>query len=173
MKQLIYQFLAICLQRAGPQDLPDSPFLLKLVITAYLLSGIMLTLAGPPLLATLTLAVVNLILLAILCYLLLWLTTLTNRFIQTLSALAGCSALINTATIPILIWVQLASETILPGLFFATLLLLMTLFWHIITFAHILKNTLNAYMPIGIALSLLYTFISFNINKLILITPAN
>ena len=39
MQHLIIRFWAICLMKAGPQDLPSSPFLAVAALVAYLGSG--------------------------------------------------------------------------------------------------------------------------------------
>lgn len=173
MKHVLQRFVAICLLRAGPQDLPGSLFLLRVTLFLYVAAGLLFSLTGMPLPMSASMALTNLVLLALLTWVLLWSRDYPNRYPQTLTALAGCSTLIGLCTLPVMLWTQSALQGRLPGLGIASLLLWITLFWQVTVFGHILRHAISTLMPIGVSLAVLYTFISININRILFLSAGN
>ncbi len=173
MKLIFEYILAMCLFRAAPQDLPTSTFLLRLMLLFYIVSGLLVILTGVTISTASLMVTVNLALLALLSWALLWINNLGHRYYQVLTALAGCSALINLVTLPVLLWAQAASRDQIPGLPLASMLLWSSLFWQIVVMGHIIRHALATLMPIGISLAVLYTFISININRILFLPAPN
>ena len=163
MKVLILRFIDICLLRAGPQDLPASSVLLMLTLIAYCSAGLLLSLVNTGLANAILLVVVDVLLLAGLAYLILWIRLLTVRFMQALTALAGSGAILEFSIWPVVYWQQLSTATDGPGLLIASLLLWIWLFWNIAVVGHILRHTLSTTFFNGALLSLLYMFISISV----------
>ncbi len=170
--RLLGRFMAICLLRAGPQDLPESRFLLALCTLAYALAGLLLTLGQQSLAGTVLLVVIDLVLTASLLQALLWARSLTPRLTRSLTAVFGCGALLETLAIPIVAW-QGASlsgggTAVSNGLLVSSLLLWLWLFWNLVVLGHILAQTLGTRFFIGMGLALVYTYLSINISRIVL-----
>jgi hypothetical protein len=88
------------------------------------------------------------------------------RFNQTLSAMAGCDALLGTVLVPLLV---LLKAGILPAMLFANLWLLLMI-WIIVINAHILRHALAISFVTGILLSLAYLVMQFAINHFVFAT---
>jgi hypothetical protein len=173
MRLLLQRFLDICLLRAAPQDIPGSAVLLLLALIAYCVAGLSLSLINADLSKALILVAVDLLILAGLMYLLLWIRLLTNRYLQTLTALAGTGAILEFVAWPVLYWQQLSSAANGPGLWFASLLLWLWLFWNIAVVAHILRHTLSTNFFNGALLSVLYMFVSVSVIRILFYSPAS
>jgi len=173
MKLLLLRFIDICLLRAGPQDLPASTVLLTLTLIAYSTAGLLLSLVSTSLTNALLLVVADVLLLAGLAYLILWIRLLTARFLQTLTALTGTGAILEFSIWPVLYWQQLSVATNGPGLLIASLLLWVWLFWNIAVVGHILRHTLSTTFFNGALLSLLYMFISISVVRTLFYSSAS
>ena len=171
MNLLFQRFFAICLLRAGPQDLPASYFLLGLCLAAYAGAGFLLSLSGLPWLASLLLVVVDMLLLVMLSYLLLWARSMTERFTQVCTALAGTGVFFELLALPLLIWQQHTVGAFQQsggdglGIFISALVLWLCLFWNLMVIGHILRHALSTIMPVGLALGVAYLFISISISR--------
>lgn len=159
MNLLLQRFIEICLLKAGPQDLPSSGFLLILALLCYGLVGIGLSLNQATFATSLLMVLVDVMLLALMTYLLLWLRLLPQRFLQTLTALAGTGALLALAAWPLLLWQQQSAV----GL--ASLLLWLWFFWNLMVFGHIIRHALTTRLTIGVVMALLYMYLSFNVSR--------
>jgi hypothetical protein len=155
--------LDICLLRANPQDLPMSNRLMLAALIAYGLADVigvldMLSLGS----AALAAAVDTLLLIAATHLALRW-RNAENRFPQTLSALAGCGALLS-----LLAWAAagLTREWLPPPWVWVPFLL-----WYILVFGHVLRNALSLALPASVAMSLLYIILTMGVTGL-LINPA-
>lgn len=150
---LLRLFLDICLLRKGPQDVPVSPFLFRLVLGIYLAIGVLLLAPDTGWLSaveqTTLEAALNLGLVAAL----LFTAKRLNRFQQTATALLGTDALISAAGLSLL---QLLEQTGVGAIVWMGFL-----GWHIAIIAHILRLALNRSMAIGFAISGLYTVALF------------
>ena len=172
LRRLLDRFLAICLLRAGPQDLPESRFLLGLATLAYAVAGLVLTLGQPSLFGTVLLTVTDLVLTAGLLYALLWSRSLTTRLTRSLTAVFGCGALLEMLAIPIVAWQGSSLDgvgvAVSNALLFSSLLLWLWLFWNLVVLGHILAQTLGTRFIIGMGLALVYTYLSINISRILL-----
>lgn len=163
MKILLRRFVDICLLRAGPQDLPASTFLLATTLAVYGIAGLFLSLVNTTLSEALLMVMVDILLLAAFAYVILWVRTLTARFVQALTALAGTGAMLEFAAWPALAWQQLSATADGAGLMIPSLLLWAWLFWSIAVVGHILRHALSTTYTAGTLLSLLYTFIAISV----------
>ena len=161
MNLLIRRFFAICLFRAAPQDLPSSFFLLLLALLAYALVGLLLALNQATILKSLAMVSVDILLLAGLSWLLLWTRVLSQRYTQTLTALAGCSAILAFCAWPLLLWQQSSVND--SGNNLVALLMWAWFFWQIMVFSHIISQALESRLLVGMTLAIAYMYISFSV----------
>ena len=167
MNPLLNRFIQICLFKSGPEDLPKSTFLLMFAFVGYGLAGLLLSLSQSDLKTAILMVLVDIILLAILGYLLLTICTMTERYIQTLTALAGSSALLAFVAWPLVLWQQQATNNSESNgmLLLVSLLLWGWFFWNLSVFSHIIRQAISTRLPIGVGLAVLYMYISFTISK--------
>lgn len=170
MNALIRRIVDICLLRAGPQDLPDSAFLLQATLVGYLLSGMLIATSNQDLWTASLLVAVDVVLLACLLFMLLWARSLIHRYRQTLTAILGTGIILELISWPILGWQShnISQPGVSNSLMFSSLLLWSWLFWNILVLGHILRNTLATQLMIGIGIAMLYLFLSFNISRILI-----
>jgi hypothetical protein len=156
-------FLGICLLRANPQDLPTSNRLMLAALVAYGLADVIGVLDILSLDSAVLAAAVDSLLLIVATHVALRWRNAVNRFPQTLSALAGCGALLS-----LLAWAAagLTREWLPPPWVWAPFLL-----WYTLVFSHILRHALSLAMPAGVAVSLLYIILSMGVTGLF-VNPA-
>lgn len=150
--------IGICLLRAAPQDLPASRAGMLGALMAYASAGVLgvldvLTLEN----AFLASAVDTLLLTAVTHLVLQW-RRLENRATQTLTALAGCGALLS-----LLAWgaAGLVREAFQPEWVWAAFLV-----WYTLVFGHILRHALSIALSAGVAASFLYLVFSISVTGL-------
>ena len=156
-------YLGICLLRANPQDLPTSNRLMLAALIAYGLADVIGVLDILSLASAVMAAAVDTLLLIVATHVALRWRNAENRFPQTLSALAGCGALLS-----LLAWAAagLTREWLPPPWVWAPFLL-----WYTLVFGHILRNALSLALPVGVAVSLLYIILSMGVTGLF-VNPA-
>lgn len=154
-------FLQIALRRRGPEDLPDSQFLLLVAGLAYLLTQAILAL---PVYGTLPVVARSLILDVLLVSGLLWgLLRLAGhplRFRQSLTAIFGTGALLGSLMLPFNYWADVAGSSgkSAVGLRIA---LLVIISWWIVVNGHIFSRALSAPFAAGLAISVAYFFLNY------------
>ncbi len=152
------QFAAICILRGAPQDLPTSNVLMVATLIAYGLAdvvGVLDTLTAE---RALLAAAVDTLLLAAATQLALRWRNLGNRLPQTLSALAGCGALLS-----LLAWATaaLTREWLPPPWVWVPFLL-----WYMLVFGHVLRHALSISLTTGMIASFLYLILSMGVTGL-------
>jgi len=162
---LIRLFLEICLFRKGPQDAPASTMLLRLVLVAYFLVGVVLTTLETPWLE----AIAQVLLEGAMLLGFVWVSLLAagklGRWLQTLISMLGTDALISGIAIP-LEAVLLAN----PQAGILRLLLLLLMLWHIAVLAHILRHALSQTLAVGLGLAFVY--VAFSVQVLVMLFGA-
>ena len=160
MLALIRRFAAITVLRAGPQDLPASRLLLRLLILLYVVSnGVMLeSLYGlGQALMQATAGAASLLLFTLI---LLWRRYFT-RITQTLTALFGIGILFT-----LMFWPLLAVDALPDDL--RTLLTLGLLAWSLLAMGHVLARALEWPLAGGFVLALCYDLISYYLTAMLL-----
>jgi len=152
------RLIDICLLRAAPQDLPVSRNAMLGSLAAYAAAGVVGVLDVLTLENAIVAAAVDTLLLAAVTHLVLQWRRLENRLTQTLSALAGCGALLS-----LLAWgaAGLVREAFQPEWIWAVFLV-----WYTLVFGHILRHALSITLAAGIAASLLYLVFSIGVTGL-------
>lgn len=154
----------ICLLRAAPQDLPASRQTMFVALAAYAAAGMLGVLDVFAFESAVLAAAVDTLLLAAVTHLVLQWRRLENRLTQTLTALAGCGALLS-----LLAWgaAGLVREVFQPEWVWAGLLV-----WYTLVFGHILRHALSIPLAAGVAASLLYLMLSMSVTGLFVGQPA-
>lgn len=154
MYELIMLFFRIAVFKQGPQDVPVSPWVLRLVLPVYLLVNyLILMLNGATSTAWLQIGA-DLAMMAGFIWPMLYFAGKTSRFQQTFSAMVGTDAVINFAALP-----AIASLNSQPNEL-AYLMMLAMLIWHWLVSGHILRNALDRSWFFGLGLGLLYIMLS-------------
>lgn len=164
MLALIEAFLQIMTRRRGPEDLPDSTFLLGLTLAAYVLAQV--PIAGIVYgwsFAAVKAIVADIALLCCCLWLLLRFTSRLGRFRRTLTALAGTGALLSVPQVPLVLLSKIAADVGEPAVG-ATVALLALLFWSILIQAHITSRALSVNLGAGVAIALAYFFLSYQVS---------
>lgn len=153
----------ICFLRAGPQDLPASYSLMALAVTGYAAVAVLVAHISLPAHSTAVLAaVVDTSLLVVLSRVVLWTRMLTNRWAQTLTALAGTGGLFELILWPIDLWQQ-QNGTVEPVFGLPLVLVLSILVWNVAVTGHILRHALSTSMFNGTLLAVVYTYVTISI----------
>ena len=155
---LLQAFFDICRLRLGPQELPASPFLLAITLLFYTVCGIGLALITiPPFQATLS-GITETILVALLTVVLLRVRSMPERWIQSLTALAGTGIILSLIALPLSLWLHelraAEADIRVPGL-----LLFALVVWNVVIMAHILRHALSTSFGIGLLLAVGYLWI--------------
>ncbi|MEE8234055.1 MAG: hypothetical protein V3R41_05195 [Gammaproteobacteria bacterium] len=152
-------FLDICLLRKGPQDLPKSSVLLYLCLTLYTVFDVLLTLQARPFEDALLVSLVDVGFLLAVTFLILKQHHLLDRWIQTITALFGTGVILGIFIFPLVYGgAQNQYETWLQQIII--LLFLIMIIWNIAVLAHIVRNAISTSLGIGIAIAILYIWMS-------------
>lgn len=169
MEKLIRPFAQLALLRIGPQDLPFDPALERFVVIGYFFAGVAVSLLvhdtpGRAMVAAGT----DTFLMVLMTQMALYATGRATRRCQTLSALAGTSLLITLFSIPLVALYSFgggAANDII------SLMLLGLALWNITIIGSILRHAFEIPLFAGIAIAMLYMYLSFFILQLLL--PGN
>jgi hypothetical protein len=155
---LITRFLDICFLKAGPQDLPNSTWLMKFSLVVYFALAVISQLLEYSLSMSLAAAIAELILMMLIVAILLQLRGYSERFNQTVTAMAGTGTIISLIALPL---VNLASGISPDQMTFTDnviMVLIMTvLLWSLMVTAHIFRNALEIKAGLAVALTVVYT----------------
>lgn len=161
MLPILDAFLQIALRRRGPEDLPDSRFLLLLAGVVYVATQA--ALAAPVYGSPLALArslVLDLVLVCGCVWGLLRLTGHATRYRQTLTAVFGTGALLSMCMLPFNYWVDLTAPAGEPALG-PTIGLLAVVSWSLVVNGHIFSRALSRPFIAGLAISIAYFFLNY------------
>ena len=171
MTKLVQIFWEICLLRAGPQALPTSYSLLGLTLVLY---SAVAVLVAHAVLASLSMAIlaaaVDTTLLMALSRAVLWARMLSNRWPQTLSALAGTGSFFELILWPINLWQQHLG-TVEPTLGLPLILVLSVLVWNVAVMGHVLRHSLSTSLFNGTLLAVVYIYVTISVFRSLFISP--
>jgi hypothetical protein len=156
---LMQRFFQVCLFKAGPADLPASHWFLKLVCFIYFLVGALFNRIDYSWLASFAASLTDTILLIFVCWLLLQMKGLQQRFEQTVIAMAGTGTIMGVLGLPLL-WLfrQVEPHGQLTSL--VLLLVLILIFWSLFITAHIFRLSLDIRPGMAAILTVAYTLLS-------------
>jgi hypothetical protein len=146
-------FLNVCLLRANPQDLPTSNAFLAAALAAHFLANVLTGMDSADPTNALLAGAMDTLLLVALTHTGLMLRNLRERTRQTLTALAGCGALLA-----VFAWaVVTAAEAVTSH---AWIVWVPFLFWFLTVYGHILRHAFNTGVGVGLLLATGYVLLS-------------
>jgi len=158
---VIARLLDICLLKAGPQDLPASAWLMKVVLLTYFAIATFSQLLQYPLMVSLAAALAELVLLGVFIKVMLALRSFQSRFNQTVTAMAGTGCLISVIALPLVHRASEISPESVSGVDSAIMLLvMMVLLWSLMVTAHIFRNAIEIKAGIAVMLTVFYTILT-------------
>lgn len=157
---LLKLFWEICLLRAPPQRIPKSWLLQGIALTVYVAASTAVASIDRPLWNALLSGAVDTFLLVGLTHVALWVRDHPERSTQTVTALAGSSALIGFIALPLLASLHDSSGAVagLQGLLWLGLVV-----WSILIMGHILRHAMSIPFLAGNMVALVYVYISFKV----------
>ncbi len=161
MYQLIVLFFEIAILRKGPQDVPPSPWMLRLILPVYIAVNLLILQLNGEWPTAILQIVIDFLLLVGFSWPLLYFAGKPARFRQTLCALLGTDTVISFFAIPAV--ASLNSQT--NDLAFFAMLALMG--WHWLVSGHIFRHALDRPLFFGLGLALLYILISSQVMALL------
>ena len=155
MLEILKLFYQICLFQKGPQDVPYSPLLTKLVVLSYaVISFLLLNMSNLRVIAALQVLVDIVLTISFTLIVLLWVGKLA-RFQQTLCALFGTDSLLNFFSIPAFATI-IIPETISDISILAFFAIVGLMIWHWAIMGNILRHALEQNLGFALGLALLY-----------------
>lgn len=167
MDALIQAFFRILLLRAGPQTIPSSTALMRLVLLLHFGVGFLLTIFSRPFGFSLLSALVSTLLMVAVVHGLLLLFGKHPRYQQTITALAGCEVLLGLMLLPIPLSELYFGEGAGEGL--RTLLAIAWLGvigWSVAVAAHIFRHALSVSAGLGFLYSIIYFIIALTVGDM-------
>jgi len=161
MQHLLKLFFEIAILRKGPQDVPGSPWLLRMLLPVYAASNALIMFLNGYGSSALQQIAADFLLMVGFSWPLLHFAGKPARFRQTLAALVGTDIIISLVTVPAIL--ILGNQAPIPALF--AVVALMT--WHWLVCGHIFRHALDRPLFFGLALALLYILISYQVMDLL------
>lgn len=162
IQTIVRPFVEICLLRRAPQDLPDSTFLLAIMLVAHTVMNILLKAVVLDGWNAILAGVTDTLLVSILTASILYLHGFTARIVQSLSAMTGTGALISLVAIPLFSWhagAQQSGSVNAVG----TLMVFGMVVWSLAVSGHILRHALSVSYLLGILIAVAFYGISYTV----------
>jgi hypothetical protein len=156
---LLQRFFQVCLFRAGPADVPASPWLFKLAVLVYFIVGGVVSRIDYDWMVSLVASLADTAVMMAGCGLLLSLRGLTARYMQTATALAGTGSIMGILGLPVF-WLFREVEPHGQIASLVLLLVLVVIFWSLLITAHIFRHALNIGAGLAAVITVLYTIVS-------------
>ncbi len=158
MLKIIKLFMAVCLFKRGPQDVPYSPALLGMLLAVNAAVSFLAIYLTADFLQTVLQILVSLLLLLAGSYVILAIGRKLGRFCQTASALLGADTFISFFALPAL--ATLAAGQGSASVYFFLLALMI---WHWAVAGHIFRHALEKPYPVGLAVAFLYITAAYQV----------
>jgi hypothetical protein len=158
MYDIIKLLFEICLFKKGPQDMPYSVWLLRLLMVVYAsVTALMLSIHFERLAVFLQLAI-DILLVVGFVWLLLSVSRRLGRFNQTLSSVLGTDAMISFMALP-----GMATLELRQGGLTVLLIIFALMAWHWAVLGHIISKALDKALSFGLGLAFLYLFCAYQL----------
>ena len=177
MIKLLTVFWNIILRKSGPEEVPDSNFLLVVTFIFFLLSQVLVgfKMYGGAVSLFFQLLFLDTVLLIIWLRAILQLSGKLKRFRQSLTALFGTGTLFNFILSPFILSyapyleqltssdeLQITAELPMPALL--SIVILIIAIWSVLVMGHIFSRATSKSRAIGLGMALVYSFINFMIS---------
>ena len=162
MFEIIKLIFDICLFKKGPQDLPYSLWLLRILLVAYIGIRVLMLSIHYDWLNVFLQVIVDLLLVTGFFWTVLFLDRKLGRFYQVISAVLGTDALISFFALP-----GIATIEIGQGGLWVFLVMLGLIGWHWAVTGHIINNALEKSLSFSLGLAFLYLLVSYQVMALL------
>ena len=162
MFDIIKVLFDICLFKKGPQDLPYSLWLLRLLLVVYVSIRVLMLSIRFDWLEVLLQVIVDIFLVAGFFWIMLYLARKLGRFYQALSAVLGTDALISFIALP-----GMATMETGHGELWVILVVLVLIGWHWAVTGHIIRNALDKSLSFSLGVAFLYLLGSYQVMALL------
>jgi len=162
MFDIIKVLFDICLFKKGPQDLPYSLWLLRLLLVVYVSIRVLMLSIHFDWLDVLLQVIVDIFLVAGFFWIMLYLARKLGRFYQALSAVLGTDALISFIALP-----GMATMETGHGELWVILVVLVLIGWHWAVTGHIIRNALDKSLSFSLGVAFLYLLGSYQVMALL------
>ena len=162
MYDIIKILFDICLFKKGPQDLPYSVWLLRILLVVYISIRVLMLSIHFDWLNVLLQVIVEIFLVAGFIWIILYPPRKLGRFYQVISAVLGTDAVISFMALP-----AIASMETGQGGLLVFLVMLGLIGWHWAVTGHIIRNALGQNMIFSLGLAFLYLLGSYQVMELL------
>jgi hypothetical protein len=162
MYDIIKLLFDICLFKKGPQDLPYSVGLLRILLIVYISVRVLMLNIHFDWLNVLLQVIVEIFLVTGFFWIVLYLARKLGRFYQVISAVLGTDALISFFALP-----GMASMETRQGGILVFLVMLGLIGWHWAVTGHIIRNALEQSLSFSLGLAFLYLLGSYQVMSLL------
>jgi hypothetical protein len=162
MFEIIKLLFDICLFKKGPQDLPLSVWLLRMLVVVDVGVSFLMLSIHTDWLNSLLQAIVSALLIVGFCWFMLYLVRKRERFYQTTGALLGTDAMISFFALP-----GIASMTLGRGALLAFIITIVLMIWHWAVTGHIIRNALGQTLAFSLGLAFLYILGTYQVMALL------
>jgi len=163
MMSLFKAFWMVAILKMAPQAIPPSRVLLVLLVVAHFVIGLMLAATTLPIDGAAVSALLGTAVMMAFIYLILMMRGMQQRFVQTITALAGCEVLIGLVALPITYLFHAGGGE--SGLI--AILSLLIFAWNIMVAAHIFKHAFDLNAQQGVFYAVLYIFTSLIVGSIL------
>jgi hypothetical protein len=159
MLAYLQTLLKVALRKNGPEDLPDSRFLLGLTFVVYLLLQVPLGwIAYGPSGVLVSTIVVSVLMVVFSLWLLLVLTGYKSRFGQSLTAMLGTNALLSALSFPFSFWRDIAID-LEAGVALPSTIIFAIMVWSLMIDGHIISRAISRPFGIGLMIAVAFFFL--------------
>lgn len=152
----------ICLFKKGPQDLPYSVWLFRILLVIYVIVRILMLRIHFDWLNVSLQVITDIFLVTLFFWTMLYLARKVGRFYQVISAVLGTDALISFFALP-----GMASMETRQGGLLVFLVMLGLIGWHWAVIGHIIRNALEKSLSFSLGLAFLYLLGSYQVMALL------
>ncbi|MDH5784201.1 MAG: hypothetical protein OEZ16_01165 [Chromatiales bacterium] len=167
METLIQAFFRILMLRAGPQTIPPSATLMWLILLLHIAIGFLLTIFTHTLGYSLFTSLIGTLVMVAVVHGLLLLLNRRERYLQTITALAGCEVILGIMLLPLPINELYFGEDAGTEIrFLIAITGLVIVGWNVALAAHIFRHALSTSMGWGLLCSIGYFAISITVGDI-------
>ena len=166
MSELLKRIFNICLLTRGPQDLPYSVLLMRLMLLIYFVTGLASLLTTVSSNVAVLVMLVDVGILLLFSWLCLRAFRMSSRFVQMMTALTGVGSLFHLLSVPLLAQIKIASASgqVAGELSF---LLLFLISWNLAVIAHIFREAFGVRLLAAFVLTLAYKVIEVSVSQIL------
>lgn len=157
MYELLNLVFAICIFKKGPQDIPVSSALIRLLLPIYAAISFLILILTTRWLDAILQVLVEIILILGISWTIVSFVNKTARYQQTACALVATDALISFIALPAISALTVQSN----GLFYIYIILLTV--WHWAVSGYIFSHTLEQPLVLGLAVSFMYVLTAYQV----------